>query len=183
MGADDIPFEAAWSLGGTRRRRRLPVEVVRSERRRRTVEARIVDGTIRVRVPARMSDDEVREHTQRLVERLETRSRVRVDDLDRRAARLAATYGLPRPRSIRFVDNQRHRWGSCSPTGREIRLSSQLSSFPSWVVDYVIVHELAHLEVPDHSPDFQALVDRYPLAERARGFLLGVHHQDLPLGA
>jgi predicted metal-dependent hydrolase len=182
VGADDIPFEAAWSLGGTRRRR-LPVEIVRSERRRRTVEARIVDGTIRVRVPARMSDDEVQEHTRRLVQRLEQRSRVRVDDLDRRAARLAASYGLPRPRSIRFVDNQRHRWGSCSPAGGEIRLSSRLTRFPDWVVDYVIVHELAHLEVPDHSPAFQALVDRYPLAERARGFLLGVHHQDVPLGA
>jgi predicted metal-dependent hydrolase len=51
-------------------------------------------------------------------------------------------------------------------------LSLQLSEYPTWVRDYVIVHELAHLIVPDHSPDFWDLVNRYPMTERARGFLI-----------
>jgi hypothetical protein len=45
---------------------------------------------------------------------------------------------------------------------------------PHWVRDYVLVHELAHLLVPGHGPDFWALVQRYPRTERARGYLDGV---------
>ncbi|MDQ1486247.1 MAG: hypothetical protein QOJ62_1940 [Actinomycetota bacterium] len=45
---------------------------------------------------------------------------------------------------------------------------------PAWVVDYVLVHELAHLIEFGHGPRFQALVAGYPKAERARGYLLGV---------
>jgi hypothetical protein len=44
---------------------------------------------------------------------------------------------------------------------------------PSWVVDYVLVHELAHLQIPGHGADFWALVDHYPRAQRARGYLEG----------
>jgi predicted metal-dependent hydrolase len=64
------------------------------------------------------------------------------------------------------------RWGSCTPATGDIRLSDRLARFPTWVLDYVIVHELAHLVVPDHSADFWKLVARYPKAERARGYLI-----------
>jgi predicted metal-dependent hydrolase len=47
-----------------------------------------------------------------------------------------------------------------------------LAKEPSWVLDYVIVHELAHLHVRGHDKAFWELVNRYPLAERARGFLI-----------
>jgi hypothetical protein len=47
-----------------------------------------------------------------------------------------------------------------------------LAREPGWVLDYVIVHELAHLRVRRHGPGFWALVERYPLTERARGFLI-----------
>jgi predicted metal-dependent hydrolase len=72
------------------------------------------------------------------------------------------------------VDNQQRRWGSCTPADRSIRLSSRLQGMPEYVVDYVLVHELAHLVEPSHDARFWALVARYPRAERARGFLEGV---------
>jgi predicted metal-dependent hydrolase len=78
------------------------------------------------------------------------------------------------PTSVRWVDNQRNRWGSCTPADGTIRLSRRLVGMPDWVIDYVLFHELAHLLVPGHGPEFWALVARYPRAERARGFLEGV---------
>jgi predicted metal-dependent hydrolase len=53
-----------------------------------------------------------------------------------------------------------------------VRISSAVARFPPWVLDYVIVHELAHLRRPDHSRAFWKLVERYPRAERARGYLI-----------
>jgi len=48
---------------------------------------------------------------------------------------------------VRWVDNQRSRWGSCTPADRTIRLSRRLQDMPAWVIDYVLVHELVHLHV------------------------------------
>ena len=81
--------------------------------------------------------------------------------------------GLARPESIRWVENQRSRWGSCTPGDRSIRLSARLQQMPAWVVDYVLVHELAHLLEVGHNDRFWAWVDRYPQAEKAKGYLMG----------
>ena len=156
--------------------RDLPVEIVRSTRRKRTVEAQIVNGTIRVHVPARMKQSEVDRYTAELVARLQRAEASAHIDLDARATVLARRYKLPLPKSIRFVDNQKSQWGSCTPSTGDIRLSSRLTQFPPWVLDYVIVHELAHLVEFHHNAKFNALVDQYPKAERARGFLTGVHY-------
>lgn len=96
--------------------------------------------------------------------------------LARRAAELAARYldGRARPVSVRWVASMRTRWASCTPADGTIRLSERLRELPSWVQDYVLVHELAHLLVPGHGADFWALVGRYPSSERARGYLDGV---------
>ncbi len=147
------------------------VRVVRSAKRRKTVHARVVDGVIEVRVPARMSKADEKRFVAELVERIERREFEKQVDVQQRSRELARRYDLPLPQSIRFVDNQHSRWGSCSIESREIRLSSRLANYPTWVLDYVIVHELAHLVVSDHSPAFNALVDRFPRAERARGYL------------
>ena len=45
---------------------------------------------------------------------------------------------------------------------------------PGWVLDYVLLHELAHLIEPGHGPRFWALLADYPQLERARGYLEGV---------
>ncbi len=147
------------------------VRVVRSAKRRKTVNARVVDGVIEVRVPARMSKADEKRFVAELVERIERRELEKQVDVGQRSRELAQRFDLPLPASIRFVDNQHSRWGSCSIESREIRLSSRLANYPTWVLDYVIVHELAHLVVAEHSPAFHALVDRYPRAERARGYL------------
>lgn len=156
------------------------VEVRRSRRRRRTVSAyRESDGHVVVLLPARMSKAEEAEWIETMLARLrrsEERRRPSDEALALRAQRLSEKYleGLARPASVRWVDNQKARWGSCTPRDRSIRLSTRLQGMPSWVVDYVLVHELAHLLESGHTDAFWRMVDRYPKAERARGFLEGV---------
>ena len=92
--------------------------------------------------------------------------------ISRRARALARRHDLPLPVRVEWSDRQQARWGSCDPADGVIRVSRRLAAFPIWVLDYVLVHELAHLAVADHGPRFQALVARYPAAERAVGFLI-----------
>ena len=56
-------------------------------------------------------------------------------------------------------------------------MASRLAQFPEWVLDFVLMHELAHLVQSDHGPAFTEMLDRYPLAERARGYLLAIEQQ------
>lgn len=155
----------------------LPVEIVTSRRRRKTVQASIVNGVIRVQAPASMPKRELDEHVQYLVARLERRYRSESVDLEARAQRLSKRFSLPNASSVVWAD-QRSQWGSCTPTTGEIRISNRLAAYPPWVLDYVLVHELAHLVEANHSPAFNALVNAYPLAERARGFLMAVSFGD-----
>ncbi|WP_203903579.1 M48 metallopeptidase family protein [Virgisporangium aliadipatigenens] len=162
--------------------RKPVVEVRRSQRRRRTVSAYRDGERVVVLIPDQFSRAEEREWVDRMLERLSARDqRARRSDaeLEARAARLAAAYFSDhatrvRPRSVRWVTNQNGRWGSCTPADRTIRLSHRVQDMPDWVLDYVLLHELAHLVVPSHNSDFWALVARYPRSERARGFLEGV---------
>lgn len=154
------------------------IEVRRSDRRHRTVSARLRDGKLVVYLPARMSKAEEARWVETMVKRFEARSlRTRLNsdgDLQRRAAELNRLYfdGRLEWTSLRYVTNQNSRYGSCSPSEGTIRISSALAGMPRWVRDYVLVHELAHLIEPNHSRQFWALVNRYPLTERARGYLM-----------
>jgi len=150
----------------------MKVEVVRSPRRRKTVQAREVDGVLRVSIPATMTKADEERWVAEMLRRMERRTRSEGVDLRRRAEQLAKRFGLPVPGVIRWSDNQEWRWGSCTPSEGSIRISSRLAAEPGWVLDYVIVHEMAHLVVPRHDDRFWALVNHYPLAERARGFLI-----------
>ncbi|WP_432534928.1 M48 metallopeptidase family protein [Kineococcus arenarius] len=157
------------------------VDVRRSRRRSRTVSAyRDGDRTV-VLIPARFSRAEEREWVERMVSRLDAADRRRnpaEDDLLERARELSHRHldDLARPVSVTWVDNQQHRWGSCTPADASIRLSTRLQGVPGWVLDYVLLHELAHLLVPTHSRAFWALLESYPRTERARGFLAGLDH-------
>ena len=150
----------------------MEVEVVRSAKRRKTVSATIVDGRVVVRMPTYMTKAQEEEYVAALVAKLERRRQGEVVDLATRAAKLAEKYDLPTPSSIRFVSNQSSRWGSCTPSTGEIRISDRIAGFPGWVLDAVVVHELAHLVHLHHTPAFWAVAHRYPLTERALGFLI-----------
>ncbi|MEV7616433.1 M48 family metallopeptidase [Streptomyces sp. NPDC089799] len=156
-----------------------PVEVRRSTRRRRTVSAyREGDRTV-VLIPARMSEAEERRWVGVMLDKLarqESRRTLGDSELLDRAGRLSEQYfeGRARPRSVRWVTNQNTRWGSCTPAEGSIRLSHRLRGMPEYVVDYVLLHELAHLLVPGHGPRFWQLLEAYPRTERARGYLEGV---------
>lgn len=139
-------------------------------------------GRTVVLIPAAFSPAEERRWVAQMVAKLQTREERRRrslggdTDLMARATALSTAHldGLAEPASVRWVDNQQRRWGSCTPVDRSIRLSSRLRIMPEYVVDYVLVHELVHLIEPNHDERFWALVARYPQAERARGFLEGV---------
>ncbi|GHH50231.1 metal-dependent hydrolase [Streptomyces umbrinus] len=130
-------------------------------------------------IPARMSEAEEQRWVSVMLDKLAAQENKRVlgdTELSERAARLSDLYfdGRARPTSVRWVTNQNTRWGSCTPAEGSIRLSHRLQGMPEYVVDYVLVHELAHLLVPGHGPDFWRLLEAYPRTERARGYLEGV---------
>jgi predicted metal-dependent hydrolase len=155
------------------------VEVRRSRRRRRTVSAYRDGGRTIVLIPARFTRAEEAEWVAAMVQRLAAQDRRRRPSdaaLARRAGELSTRYlgGQARPTSVAWVSNQNSRWGSCTPADGTIRISSRVRGMPAWVLDYVLLHELAHLLEPRHGPAFWALLESYPRTERARGYLEGV---------
>lgn len=159
------------------------VEVRRSPRRRRMVSAYREGDTVVVLLPARMTKGEEKHWVAEMLSRLqrsETRrkSPARTSDeaLMARCGELSARYldSLADPVSVRWVPPMRTRWASCTPTEGTIRVSERLRDVPPWVLDYVLVHELAHLLVPGHGKDFWEWVHRYPKTERAMGYLEGL---------
>lgn len=152
------------------------VEVRRSPRRVRTVSAYREGDRVVVLIPGRFSAAQETEWVGKMVSRLARKTRRPHDrDLARRADDLSARYlrSLARPTSVAWTDRQNTRWGSCTPADGSIRLSHRLQTMPTWVQDYVLLHELAHLIEPSHGPAFWALLGAYPRTERARGYLEG----------
>lgn len=152
--------------------------IVRSARRRKTVAARVEDGVLVVSVPARMSTAEAEAWVERMAARFKRAPRpdplADQGDLERRAARLNRAHfeGKLTWASIVYVTNQTSKYGSCSPGSRRIRISHRVAAMPTFVLEYIIVHELAHLIEANHGRRFWRLVHRYPYAERAIGYLM-----------
>jgi predicted metal-dependent hydrolase len=156
----------------------LPVRVIASRKRRRTVAARLRSGVLELMVPATMPQAE-RVHwaevmRRRMLDRAE-RSRPSDQRLTERAQRLNERHfgGRLRWTSIGFAEMQ-HQWGSCTFTDGAIRIAKRAALLPDWVLDYLLMHELAHLVHSDHGPAFHEVENRYPLSERARGYLLAL---------
>ncbi len=156
---------------------RPEVEVRASSRRKKTGTAHWSGSRIVVQIPGRIKGRERTVFVDDLVERLLTqRPQNSAGDtsLEERARVLAGLYndGVE-PNSVRWVKNQQARWASCSPASREIRVSSRLRQCPAWVIDAVLVHELAHLQEADHSAKFNAIADRHPRQADSALFLEG----------
>jgi predicted metal-dependent hydrolase len=159
------------------------VEVRRSKRRTRTITAYRDGDKLIVLIPARLSKAEeahwVTEMQRRLL-RGETkrRSPSKASDaaLLARCAELSARHlrGRAVPSSVRWVPPMRTRWASCTPADGTIRVSERLRHVPGWVLDYVLVHELAHLLESAHNARFWTLVREYPRTDRAIGYLEGL---------
>lgn len=154
----------------------MPVQVIRSQRRVKTISARVTNGTLVVRIPAWMSAEEEATAVANMrakVAAKRTNSRKSDADLEQRAHVLNKQYlsGRASFTSIRWVTNQNSRWGSCTPSTQEIRLSHRLQDVPGYVLDSVIVHELVHTFISGHGPDFWEWADKAPRAERAKGYL------------
>lgn len=159
----------------------LPIEVVRSTRRRRGATAHARDGSIVVQLPASLSDAAADRTIATLVARVtgQERARERGGDawLAQRADEVGARWldGVTAS-SVSWSSRMARRWASATPATGEIRVSDRAAAMPDRVVDYLLVHELAHLVVADHSPAFHALVAAYPHVDWAQGFLAGVQH-------
>jgi hypothetical protein len=147
------------------------------------VSARREGDTVIVFIPGWMSESEETRWVDEMVRRLERsearrRSPARAGDdaLRRRSVELSRRYleGRAEPTTVRWVPTMSTRWASCTPADGTIRVSERLRDAPGWVVDYVLVHELAHLLEPGHDAAFWAWVRRYPRTERAMGYLEGL---------
>jgi predicted metal-dependent hydrolase len=156
-----------------------PEVVVRtSTRRRKTVAAHWEGDTIVVVVPHRLPKRDRQAYADDLAARLITsRARSRPSDtaLLERAIELSRRYldGAAVPTSVTWSSRQVRRWASCTAADGTIRVSDRLRNVPAWVLDAVLVHELAHLLRNDHGADFHALADRHPRADESEVFLAG----------
>jgi predicted metal-dependent hydrolase len=169
-------------------RRQWAVTYVRHRRARHYILRVAEDGSLRVTIPrggsrkdaerfARQKADWVdREQYRRHLARgsagplWDARFRPQAArELPARLMELAASHGH-RVAGV-TVRNQRSRWGSCSPSGR-ISLNWRLIQAPPSVRDYVLLHELTHLAVSNHSPKFwKALEAVCPWHRDARAWL------------
>ena len=150
----------------------LKVEVTRSHRRKRTAQAFVANGKLRVLIPGGLGPEEEARLIDDMVAKAGRRLSTAEIDLETRARDLARKYRLQTPATIEWSSRQMRRWGSCTSSTGKIRISSRLASMPLWVLDWVIIHELSHLEEANHGPRFRALVGQYDLAERAMGYLM-----------
>jgi predicted metal-dependent hydrolase len=157
----------------------MEIRIIRSGKRRKTVQARAIGGILEILAPAHMSDKQLEPIIKNLQARINRQKKMsELDDhaLEMRAKTLNREYfdNLFKWASIRWVANQNRRHGSCNADRATIRISHRIAGMPRFVQDYVIVHELAHVIEPNHCQRFWDLVYRYPMVERARGYLMAV---------
>lgn len=168
-----VPFEFAAPSGGGK------IIIRPSLRRRKTISARRINGNFEVLVPSALSISKAKQYALELWQREQQRSQGPSDEeLLTRARKLQAKYlpEAPQLARINFSAKQKQRWGSCNNLQSTIRLNSELKNMPQYVIDAVIIHEIAHLIEPNHSKAFKELEQRYPKLAAANQFLAGYEH-------
>ena len=157
----------------------MEIKINFSPRRIKTINARMIGDIMYVNAPAGMPQEQLQKIIDRFKKRFEKRKLVQElnktpEILKEETNRLNNQYfsGRLEISSIEYSPNQDRIFGSCNHRTKTIRISYRLKKMPDWVRNYVIVHELAHLVEPNHSESFWNIVNRYPLSERARGYLI-----------
>ncbi|MEK9149770.1 MAG: M48 family metallopeptidase [Candidatus Desantisbacteria bacterium] len=157
----------------------LSAKIIRSDRRKKTISARIVGQELLVYLPTGLSEKEEKKWVEKMVKWAGDQKRKKGLDnpnekLIKRADQLNSQFFGSKLKwnSIEYVINQNRVNGSCTSKKGTIRLSDRLIDMPDWVRDYVIIHELAHLIQPNHSSSFWNIVNQYKFTERARGYLM-----------
>lgn len=158
-----------------------PIRLIASTRRRKTISASVRDGMIQLAVPMSMKDADIVNSARGLIAKIKAQQRRSQrfqsnPELFERAVHLARVWldAQVHPTSVVWSDRQTTMWGSCTATTGAIRISTMLRGMPQWVIDGVLVHELAHLKYSGHDQDFQDFTRRYPRMAEADAFLDGV---------
>jgi predicted metal-dependent hydrolase len=134
------------------------------------------NAKVRVAVPKGISFEKAKNFTHSKIGwiskhllKIQLRPEIRIFDkpLDKQAAKeflegrikeLADKFGFVYNKIT--IRNQKTRWGSCSGKNN-INLNMQLMNIPNHLIDYVLLHELVHTIVKNHSPLFWTTLDRY----------------------
>jgi predicted metal-dependent hydrolase len=155
------------------------VKVIRSERRKKTIQTKYVNGKLWIYIPSGMTEVEEKKWIDRMITksvRRQQKQKLNSDGLLlKRAQKLNKLYfDGELDFDIKYVTNQNSRFGSCTPENMVVRISDRIANMPRWVRDYVIIHELAHLIYPNHSKEFWGKVNQYKYTERAKGYLIAL---------
>ena len=164
------------------------IKIIRSAKRKKTISAKEIDGVLFLRIPHTLSKKDENKYIEWAKKQFENRNRKKIlleknadQYLDKQAKTLNQKYfnGKLFWRKILFSTDQNSRmFGNCDINSRIIRISHRLLNMPKFVLNYVIVHELTHLIIPKHGPEFWSICNRYPKTERARGYLMAIAAND-----
>ena len=156
----------------------MDVKIAYSAIRKKTVSARLDGEVLTILAPSAISKQRLEKIVDEFKDRFERKKVKEESKKDRSLQEVASRINKKyfgdtlKSFSIEYSTRQNRRYGSCQPHAREIKISARLKEMPDWVRDYVVVHEMAHLVEPNHGRSFHELVNRYKLAERARGYLM-----------
>ena len=152
------------------------IKIIRSKNRKKTISAELVNGILNIRAPHKISDQKLLPIIEDLKKRINKKGKKDLT-LSEEAEKINQEYfsGKLKINSIEYSEKQNKRWGSCQNATKRILISSKLKNLPDWVRAYVIFHEMAHLLIPNHGTEFKKIIKKYPLAERAKGFLMAIN--------